>query len=187
MKLPEDQRPDWTEMRKRLYSKVSAPLRQIFIEDVQNDCACEIETYDIVDQDTTGCFYLAAPDRVEILHSCNKVNLPIIPDISDESIRLLLRTVCEKVSGVSNADTIPYVAMVHPNATPEQKALVDKQIYRSSDWKPDGIILADFVPEDGYYLFPEPEFFGALTMNIGGYGAFGMPRTVSKRYYAEGR
>ena len=178
-KLPESERPDSRIMRERLQSKVSILYRQMFIEDVQNDCACEIETYDA--EGDTDMWYLSAPDKVELNPNVSRMCLPMIPDISDQSILLLLKKVCENAHGLSGSDVIPYVGLVNAKATQEQQDLVRKRIYRS--WKQEGIILTDFVPEDTYFLFPEPEFFGALGMNIRGYGAFGIVKTVSRCRY----
>lgn len=178
-KIPESERPDWRGMHTRLQSKVSIPYRQMFVEDVQNDCACEIETYDA--EGDTDMWYLSAPDKAELNPHKSRMCLPMIEDISDQSILLLLEKVCESVSGLSTADVVPYVGLLNPKATTEQQDLVRKRIYRS--WKQEGIILVDFVPEDTYFLFPEPEFFGALGMNIRGYGAFGVTKTVSRCRY----
>lgn len=178
-KLPESERPDSKLMRDQLYSKVSPQFRQIFVEDVQNDCACEIETYDAIDE--ASMWYLSATDKVELNPSIHRMCLPMIPDISDQSILLLLKKVCENVQSLSDADVVPYVALLNLKATTEQQESVRKRIYRS--WKQEGIILVDFIPEDTYFLLPEPEFFGALTMNIRGYGAFGISKTVSRCHY----
>ena len=179
VKLPESERPDSRIMRERLYNKVSPLYRQMLIEDVQNDCACEIETYDA--EGDADMWYLSAPDKVELNPNVSRMCLPMIPDISNESILLLLKKICENVQGTSTSDVVPYVGLVNSKATQEQEEQVRKRIYRS--WKTEGIIRVDFVPEDTYFLFPEPEFFGALGMNIRGYGAFGIVKTVSRCRY----
>lgn len=177
-KIPECERPDWKLMLAQLHTKVSPQYRQIFVEDIQNDCACEIETYDADIEGTM--LYLSAPDKVEHNRG-ERMPLPILPDISDASILLLLKEVCEKAQGYTTSDTVPYVGLLNVNASQEQQDQVRKRIYRS--WKQEGIILVDFVPEGSYFLFPEPEFFGVITMNIRGYGSFGIPNNVSRCQY----
>lgn len=172
-KLPECERPNSSLMKKKLYSKISSPFRQIFIEDVHYDCGCEIETYDAEIGD--HIWYLSAPDKVEFNYR-SRISLPVILDISDQSISLLLEKVCKEVHGITTGDVVPYVALLNNKATTEQQDLVRSRIYRQSE----GIVLTDFVPENTYFLFPEPEFFGAITMNIRGYGAFGITTNVSR-------
>lgn len=177
-KLPESERPNWKQMNDLLHTKIGPQFRQMFVEDVQNDCACQFETYDAnIEQ---GMWYLTASDKVE-LNLGAMMPLPMIPDISEKSILLLLKTLCETVEGYTTSEVVPYVGLLNTKATQAQQEQVRKRIYRS--WKQEGIILVDFVPEDSYFLFPEPEFFGVLTMNIRGYGAFGIPKTVSRCQY----
>jgi hypothetical protein len=177
-KIPDCERPDWKLMQAQLYKKVSPQYRQIFVEDLQNDCACEVETYSVgIDN---GALYLSAPDTVEVNLGC-EMPLPMVSDISDASVLLLLKKVCEKAEGYTTNDVIPYVSLLSNKATLAQQDRVRKQISRS--WKTESIILVDFVSEDSYFLFPEPEFFGVLTMNIRGYGSFGIPNNVSRCYY----
>jgi len=161
-KLPENERPPWKEIQTRLFNKVSHRYRQLFIPDIQNDCACSIESYDCdLEIDT---WYLAATDKVEKVSFNIRLDLPMIEDISDKSIELLLKKVYENVSDTPNHDLV-YTAVI-TNYHSDKMAEVKQLNYI------DRVTLVDFIPVNEFIMAPDPEFFGALSVNIGGFGAF---------------
>ena len=174
-KLPIEERPPYEEIRGRLLSRVSAQYRQLFVEDVQNDCACDIETYDRdLEYDT---WYLSAPDKVEKIMFGDKIPLPMLPDISDKSILLLLERACKDIGFNPTTDTVPGALLTNAKSTGDKIVhIMEKVLNRGISMNRSGLVyglaFADFVPVDEFILLPEPEFFGAITNNIGGYGAF---------------
>jgi hypothetical protein len=161
-KLPESERPPWNDIQKRLFDKVSHRYRQLFIPDIQNDCACPTESYDCdAEMDT---WYLTAPDKAEKVLFKTRLDLPMLEDISDSSIELLLKKACENISDTPNPDLV-YTAII-----------TNHHSDKISQIKPlnyiDRVALVDFIPVNEFIMLPDPEFFGALTVNIGGFGAF---------------
>ena len=169
-KLPESERPPWKEIQKRLFDKVSHRYRQLFIEDIQNDCACDVETYDC--DASVDTWYLSAPDKAEKVLFKERLPLPMMQDISDKSIELLLKKVYENISDTPNRDLV-YTAVI-----------TNHKSDKISQIKPlnyiDRVALVDFVPVNEFIMLPDPEFFGAITVNIGGYGAFCFSSTTFK-------
>ncbi len=174
-KLPIEERPPYEEIQRRLFDRVSYQYRQFFVNDVQNDCACDVETYDCdVDYDT---WYLTAPDKVEKVKFQDRLPLPMLPEISDKSILLLLKKACENVGDYPRTDTIPSGLLTNPKSDGKKIVhIMEKVLNRGICANRSGIIYglayADFLPVDEFILIPEPEFFGVISNNIGGYGAF---------------
>lgn len=174
-KLPVCERPPYEEIQKRLFDRISYPLRQLFVTDVQNDCACDIETYDCDTEYDT--WYLTAPDKVEKIKFQDRLPLPILSDISDQSILLLLQKACENIGNFPTTDTIPSALLTNSKSTGSKIVhIMEKVLHRGITMNRSGIVyglaFADFIPVDEFILIPDPEFFGVITNNIGGYGAF---------------
>jgi hypothetical protein len=174
-KLPMEERPPFEEIQRRLFDRVSAQYRQLFVEDVQNDCACDVETYERDPEYDT--WYLTAPDKVEKILFGDRISCPMLPDISDKSILLLLQKACENIGDTPTTDTIPRALLTNHQSTGDKIVhIMEKVLHRGISMNRSGLCYglayADFLPIDEFVLFPEPEFFGAITNNIGGYGAF---------------
>jgi hypothetical protein len=45
-KLPESERPTFESIHRKLNEKVSHSIQKFFVPDIQNDCSCNIESYD---------------------------------------------------------------------------------------------------------------------------------------------
>ncbi len=174
-KLPVEERPPFEEIRGRLSSRVSYQYRQLFVEDIQNDCACDIETYDCdVDYDA---YYLTAADKVAKVKFHDRLPIPMLPEISDKSILLLLQKACENIGDLPRTDTIPSSLLTNSKSDGNKIIhIMEKVLNRGICANRSGVIYglayADFLPVDEFVLIPEPEFFGVITNNIGGYGAF---------------
>lgn len=169
-KLPIEERPPWNDVRDRLHSRVSHKYRQIFIPDIQNDCACTIESYDCDTEIDT--WYLSAIDKVEPVLFKTRLDLPMIPEISDKAIELLLKKAYEVAGDKPNPDLL-YTAVI-TNHNSDKISEVQPKNYI------DRVVLVDFVPVNEFVMLPDPEFFGALSVNIGGYGAFCFSSNIFK-------
>lgn len=169
-KLPESERPPWKDIQKRLFDKVSHRYRKLFIEDIQNDCSCPIESYDCdLEIDT---WYLSAPDKVEKVLFQTRLDLPMIKDFSDKSIELLLKKAYENSGDTPNPDLVYTAVIMNPKS--------DKMSQVKSLNYIDRITFVDFIPVNEFIMVPDPEFFGALTTNVGGYGAFCFSSNIFK-------
>lgn len=171
-KLPENERPPYEEIQRRLFERVSKQYRELFVPDIQNDCSCPIESYDCdTDSDT---WYLSAPDKVEKVLFKSRLDLPMIPDISDKAILMLLKKACENVADHPCDDTVPCKVLASPQSNRDKLIKVLSRVYGNAS----NVIYLDFIPVDDFIMVPEPEFFGALSVNIGGFGAFCFSRNL---------
>lgn len=174
-KIPEAERPPFEEIQNKLYDRVSHSLRQLFVCDIQNDCGCDVETYDCDLE--TNVWFLESNSSVKRLEIGNRMSCPILPEISNNSIELLLQKACEGVNNYCTTDTIPAAVLANPKCDTDKLVhILDKITRRGLSINRSGIIygaaLLDFVPENHFYILPDPEFFGVIAVNLGGYGAF---------------
>lgn len=183
-KLPENERPPYEEIHKRLFDRVSYQYAQLFVPDIQNDCACPIETYDCdVNYDT---WYLTASDKVEKVMFGERLPLPMIPEISNESILLLLKTACKDIKeDQRDYDVVPSALLTNSKSTGNKivhimEKVIGRGIVANRSGVIHGLAFADFIPVDEFVILPDPEFFGALTVNVGGFGAFCFARNLFK-------
>lgn len=174
-KLPESERPPFKDIERRLFDRVSYQYRQLFVLDIQNDCSCSIEVYDRDFMWDT--WILSEPDKVEKITFGGRLALPMLSEISDKSVLSLLKTACDNISEEHDPDVLPGAILTNVKSTGDKIVrLMEKTIRRDIVANRSGVIhglaYVDFVPIDEFVLVPEPEFFGALSVNIGGFGAF---------------
>ena len=174
IKLPEHERPPYEEIQGRLFSRVSKQYRDLFVPDIQNDCACPIESYDCDNDSDT--WYLSESNKVEKVLFKVRLDLPMISEISDESILMLLKKACENVGENPIDDVVPVKVLTNPKSDRDKLIKVLSQLYGDAS----SVVYLDFIPVDDFIMVPEPEFFGALSVNIGGFGAFCFSRNLFK-------
>lgn len=173
-KLPLSERPPSKDIEKKLFDRVSKRYRDLFVLDIQNDCACSIETYD--SDPECGFVYLSGEDKIKETIYADKIVLPMISNISDKSILLLLQKACENVGTNPPEDILPYTVLTNPKS---DKTKLNKVFAKTYGSNPIALHL-DFIPVDDFIMVPEPEFFGAISVNIGGFGAFCFPKNLYK-------
>lgn len=174
-KLPMNERPPFGDIERRLFDRVSYQYRQLFVSDIQNDCSCSIEVYDR--EPAWDTWILSELDKVEKITFGERLALPMLSDISDKSVLSLLKTACDNIKGEHDPDVLPGALLTNTKSTSDKIThLMEKTIGRGIVANRSGIIyglaFVDFLPIDEFVLVPEPEFFGALSVNIGGFGAF---------------
>jgi len=89
MKLPETQRPPISQIRQQLNEKVPKYLQSIFIVDIQNDCDCNIETYDA---DPIQNYLLLDNENICTITKKTRIECPMTQNIDQELIINLLKT-----------------------------------------------------------------------------------------------
>jgi hypothetical protein len=179
IKLPENERPPVSSISKRLDERISRKIQNIFVQDIQNDCTCSIETYD---SDICNDLVYLSKDGIQN-GSSNKIPLPMLNNICEKDIINLLELACKKAG--NKWDDILLSKMLYNPANDGKKMIMvfEKYIHpihvnRSGDVY--GWIPMDFVPLDCVYLIPEPEFFGVLSVNIDKFGAFCFTNNIIK-------
>jgi hypothetical protein len=179
IKIPLDQRPPISSLSKRLNEKISKKILDIFVQDIQNDCACSTETYDT---DLMNEIVYLSKDGVKV-EARDRMPLPMLNDISEKDIINLLDAACKK-AGNKWDDILLSKMLYNPSNDGKKMVMVfEKYVHpihvnRSGDihvW-----IAMDFVPPDCVYLIPEAEYFGVITANIDKFGAFCFTNNIIK-------
>lgn len=186
VKLPESERPDFNLIRKRLEDRVSRKIRSLFVEDIQNDCTCSTESYD---SDVNVDTFFTSSEGIKAHHFGTKLNLPMKDEFSEKDILdLLERALVEASDGHGD---LTYCKMLY-NTKSDGKQLwqtfekycgYPPHMNRSGDiydW-----VALPFVPEDCVYFLPDPEFFGAISVNIDKFGAFCFANHILKKSLIE--
>lgn len=176
-KLPENERPSFESIQAALNSRVSPHLQKIFTPDIQNDCSCPIESYDC---DGFRETYYLSSSGFEKHKGASRLELPILPNISDADIFSLLKIMIDK-AGNDGYDMMYRGVLYHPSANAAE--LYDVFIewgHTTFDCRHNYILANDMVPPGYAYLIPEPEFFGVLAANVGGFGVFANAHPVLK-------
>lgn len=179
-KLPEDQRPPFAIIEAKLKERLSNKLARIFVQDIQNDCACDIEIYEC-DYD---CILHTSLGGVKEL-SFGRCTLPMQKDLTDKEIWILLEEACKKASLSPSFDL--WNTMFYNVDSDIDKVLAIWQKTTSMDISANrgseivGWVAADFVPIDCVYFLPEPEFFGVISVNIGGFGVLCFPKNILRK------
>lgn len=182
IKLPESERPSFESIHKRLDQMVSRKIQNIFVVDIQNDCTCSTEIYDADGFDNTVCY--TSPEGLKENKWSSRLPLPMKNDLSEQEILNLLELACKYAS--DSCYDLVYRRMLY-NPKSDVKKLYEifekychpVNINRSGDIM--GWIPAAFVPEDCVYLIPDPEFFGALSVNIDKFGVFCIGNNVIRK------
>lgn len=183
-KLPEHLRPPFNEIVEKLNARISQKFRSLFIFDIQNDCSCDIEKYDVIDQESSAL--VISKNGIEKLDS-SLIHLPMMPEISDKDIWSLLEKAIEYAPDRQlNHDIWLNRMLYNPSSDMEAVCKEFKKVAKHDIWlNKDGTIFgfwpADFVPKDFVYFIPEPDFFGVISAVIDKYGAFCMPKQMLKR------
>lgn len=182
VKLPESERPDLNLIRKRLEDRVSRKIRNLFVEDVQNDCTCNTETYD---SDLNINTFFTSSEGIKEHSSDSRLPLPMKEEFSEKDILDLLERAI--VKAVDSRDDLIYCKMLYnPKSDGKQLwATFEKQCGYSPPMNRSGEIYdwvpLPFVPEDCVYFVPDPEFFGAISVNIDKFGAFCFGNHIVKK------
>lgn len=183
-KLTLDQRPSTKSIHDKLDKLVSRHYQNLFVQDIQNDCACVTETYDY-DSGKYVCYLTKDGPLYTLVNSTCRVPVPMIENISEKDINNLLELSCLYAKDFLSNDIKPFKMLVSP-ASPAPilfeifKKITGYDLYcRHSGYIPD-MIFGSFVPMDCVYFTPEPEFFGVISTNVGGYGVFCIPEHILK-------
>lgn len=175
-------RPTINSLSKRLEDRVSHKIRNLFIQDIQNDCSCIIEKYEILPRSQIA--YIYNINEIKTSVEGMRFDLPMHSEISDQNIYNLLETACK----LSKSDTISdakYSSMLFNHNSNIEKLYIMFEQYcgpiitnRSSDIY--GWMNLYFVPIDCCYMLPEPENLGVISVNINNFGAFCITDNILK-------
>lgn len=178
-KLLESERPSIDYLWNVLNSKISKKLQNLFVIDLQTDCACATETYDA----TESALCTSLNGIKEQIYG-DRICLQMKKDICDQEIIDLLDAACKKASD-KLVDLIPKCMLYNPNSDVKKLwEMFEKHCYpvtvsRSGiKW---GWNSFDFVPEDCVYFLPQPEFFGVITANVDKFGALCFPKSIMRK------
>jgi len=180
IKLLEADRPSVASIYKRLDDRISSPLKNLFLTDIQNDCSCNTEIYDCESQE--GVFYLSK-EGIEEFPLQTRLPLYMKDDISEIEVWNLIRSACAKAS-----DTDMNQSYNHMLFNPKSDIIKVKKKFEN--WinpfaydragNPKGWISVNFVPENYVYLIPYSEFFGVISANIDKFGAMCFGKNIFK-------
>lgn len=176
VKLPEAERPPMASISKRLDDRVSRKLQSLFVADIQNDCTCSIERYD---SDMSGNVLYLSVEGIKEKTIGNGLPLPMKEDISDQEIWSLLEAAIKHAGNILGNFGI--WAMLY-NSKCDSEKLQKAMLEWSRYIHPERILSADFVPIDCVFFFPDPEFFGAISVNIDKFGAFCIADHIVKKF-----
>jgi hypothetical protein len=182
-KLPECERPPFKEIEKRLNDRVSQQYRQLLVQDIQNDCGCEFETFDR-DIDLKA-WYLDGSQSVKALQYGDRLPVPMLPDISDQDIIALFKAVCDDAIDHPLKDIVPAAVIANPKCDKNKLVHILDSVTKTGlvinrSGVTHGLAFMDFIPEDTFYILPDPEYLGAITVNITGFGAFCFSGNIAK-------
>jgi hypothetical protein len=171
-KLPLSERPSFDFVKSRLRERIPQQLSNLFVEDFQNDCGCDVETYDSELSATT--VYLSLEGIKEFTDSERTV-LPMMPDICSQNIWDLLEYACQKAGNKFSGAWLS--TMLYNSNSDIQKVInVYKKHFGPVEFDYTGEIknglTAPFVPENCVYFLPEPDCFGVISVNASKFGAF---------------
>lgn len=180
IKLPEAERPSLESISKRLDDRIPRRVQNLFVQDIQNDCVCATETYDSYPD---SLIVYTSPEGLKRCNS-SRLPLPMQPEISEKDIWDLLEAACTNCDGSGSADLL-YSKMIYNPASDIKRLfeVFEKHCYpvhmnRSGEIM--GWLAATFTPVDCCYMIPEPEFFGAISVNINKFGVFCFANTILK-------
>lgn len=174
VKLCEADRPPFQSIMDRLNQRVSQKLVNLFVADIQNDCACSTETYDAGFSDC-HMFY-TSPEGIKLHVIGERLPLPMKSDFSEKDIWDLLKAASAKASAADHGFNINQHMLYNTESDVKklwevfEKHCHPVHVNRSGDIT--GWIAAPFVPKECVFFTPEPEFFGAISVNIDKFGAF---------------
>jgi hypothetical protein len=156
MKLPEAERPPISIISTKLRHCVPDALARFFVVDLQNDCGCDVEIYDEID----GAVFYTSPTGIQEAPYFGKIHVPMNPNFKEQDVWDLL----EVASGMALNDianeTFNYDCMLHGPGT-------------IKSWDEATVKLrAPFLSEGQALLLPDAEWFGVITINLYGMGAF---------------
>jgi hypothetical protein len=187
IKVPESERPPFSLISKRLDDRVSRKIQNIFVQDIQNDCTCSIEVYD---RDIDKVVVYLSSDGTKEMSFGDRFPLPMLEDLSTDNIYDLLKRACELASHTRPQNMFFARMLYNPESNPEAvdralNELGSSIVIRGRD----GVILTEsmptiglsFVPKDSVFFLPDPEFFGAISVNIDKFGAFCFPQNMMRK------
>lgn len=182
-KLPEHLRPPVKELSDRVSKTIPSKLERFFVLDLQNDCACKIESYDM--DNTHGLCHTDA-NGVPVVNAQNfggHCHLPMFQDLNlnhiEDTIRqgLYLTTNNKPCCDLNmNGDiTIHNRMWLTPISVLIDKSLHQEGLYKNA--------YAMELPEDlkdSVFVLPEPEFLGVIGANLFGMGFFFLSKHVMR-------
>lgn len=182
VKIPENERPSFAIISKQLDACLSRDLQKIFVQDIQNDCSCDIERYD---SEIDPKHYVAYISKNGIEFSIGKqqVCLPMLPTICEKDVLQLLKAAGDRSDGYGPIDCDPRWMIYNPNSDFDHvlKTYVAHMPIASFEHFKKDSIRTDIVPIDQVWFTPDAEFFGCLSCNIDKFGIFCMPNQIYKK------
>ena len=184
-KLPEGERPSYASISKVLDGLISKKIQDLFVIDIQNDCSCDIERYEF-DGNGDKLIYLKGNDI--IVHGCSIdntiIDLPMADTISDSLIKKLLAKACSYAKDTYNPESAGYIShkmLYNSNKIPVKIA---EEFYNQwispSCRQATSIFDVDTLEGDAVYWFPDVEFVGVLTANVGKFGCCMTTKSILK-------
>jgi hypothetical protein len=179
VKLLECDRPPIAEISKRLDDRISRKIQNFFVQDIQNDCSCNTETYDSGLE--PNVFYISK-EGIKEFPLQDRIPLPMKDDITEKEILDLLESACTKAR--DNCGDFSFRCMLY-----NPKSDIKKLIETFQEWvglitfnrgEPHGWIPASFVQEDCVYFLPDPEVLGVISVNIDKFGAMCFGKNIFK-------
>ncbi len=180
VKLCDEDRPPMESIVARLRERVPIKLSSLFIEDIQNDCTCATETYDSGWHEM-HIFY-TSPEGIKQHVVGDRLPLPMKPDFSEKDIWDLLEASSKLAATTNHNFNVLHKMLFNPESDVKKLwRCFEEHCYpittnRSGDIM--GWITAPFVPKDCAFFLPEPEFFGAISVNVDKFGAFCQARNM---------
>ena len=152
MKIAESERPPSAELKAKHFGHLSKELTRFLVLDIQNDCDCLIEIYEFWPGRPTIILH---PDRVETIKASLRLPIPIHTGrkIEDRDLSRLYREACLLCNDAGLWEKDP-------------DCFYTGKIYETDEYD---------------FMVPEPEFFGVLTCNLAGWGAFCFPSQLLRK------
>jgi hypothetical protein len=185
LKISEDQRPSSSSISKRLNDRISRKIQNLFVQDIQNDCCCDIERYDTNTDVKNYSIYLSETDIKSSLNGSKTLCLPMLNNISEKNIFHLLEEAGNQSDGNVLSDNVsinlfPRFVIYNPDSNIENVIYTYREYTNLNSFQDDSVAVK-FVPKHQVWFTPDPEFFGCISVNIDKFGVFCIPNRIYKK------
>lgn len=152
-KIPLDQRPSFESLSKKIDLLLPKQIQKMFVVDFQNDCACDIETYDV---DASNLYYLEK-NGISNHKLGSRFCCPMLPEISVKDVCDLLLKVFENAIELNSMPDCEFIIINNDSSL--------SNVYSNT-------IKVPLNNNEYVYFIPQPEYFGCLSVNLAGFGLF---------------